>query len=110
MATLVEQWDSILGDQSEDWSQLSLEIRLTDTEQTERACVVLSPLNPWRRDDDFRIGILRFRAASSFGYGSFPGLIRTRLGELDREAVGGTLHLLAGIGALAPVGTQGPIG
>ena len=105
---LAEQWDAILSEQPGDWSQLRLELRLADASTTERACVVLAPLNPWRRDDDYRIGILRFQAASHFGYGSFAGLVRTRLGQLDGEDVGGSLTLLGGIDAVEPVATQGP--
>ncbi len=108
MTPLAEQWDAILSEQAGDWSQLRLELRLADAQTTERACVVLAPLNPWRRDDDYRIGILRFEAASSFGYGAFAGLVRTRLGQLDGEDIGGSLTLLSGIDAVEPVATQGP--
>ena len=105
---LAEQWDAILSEQPGDWSQLRLELRLGDAFSTERACVVLAPLNPWRRDDDFRIGILRFMASSRFGYGSYAGLVRTRLGQLDGEDIGGSLSLLGAIDAVEPVATQGP--
>jgi hypothetical protein len=105
---LAEQWDGILSEQPGDWSQLRLELRLADAATTERACVVTAPLNPWRRDDDFRIGILRFQAASSFGYGSFAGLVRMRLAQLDAEGIGGSLALLGGVEAVEPVATQGP--
>ena len=104
---LAEQWDAIISEQPGDWSQLRLELRLDDTLRTERACVVLAPLNPWRRDDDYRIGILRFMAAARFGYGAFPGLVRTRLGLLDVEGLGGSLALLGGVDAVLPVATQG---
>jgi len=106
---LSEQWDAILSEQPGDWSQISLELRLADAERTERACVVLAPLNPWRRDDDYRVGILRFLSAARFGYGAFPGLVRTRLALLDAEAVGGSLTLLDGVDAVWPVATQGHV-
>jgi hypothetical protein len=106
---LAEQWDAILSEQPGDWSQLRLELRLADDLTTERTCVVLAPLNPWRRDDDFRIGILRFEAAATFGYGSYSGLVRTRLGQLDAEGIGASLTLLGGIEAVEPVATQGPV-
>jgi hypothetical protein len=105
---LAEQWEAIVSEQPGDWSQLRLELRLSDGTSTERACVVLAPLNPWRRDDDYRIGILRFEAAASFGYGSYAGLVRTRLGQLDGEDIGGALSLLGGVDAIEPVATQGP--
>ena len=108
VTALAEQWDAILSDQPGDWSQLRLELRLADGTTTERACVVLGPLNPWRRDDDYRIGILRFQAASNFGYGSFSGLVRMRLAQLDGEGIGGSLMLLGGVEAIEPVATQGP--
>ena len=107
VTALAEQWDAILSEQPGDWSQLQLELRLADGLTTERACVVLAPLNPWRRDDDYRIGILRFQAAARHGYGSFAGLVRTRLGQLDGEDIGGTLTLLGGVDAIEPVATQG---
>jgi hypothetical protein len=108
MTALAEQWEAILSEQPGDWSQLGLELRLADAIHTERVCVVLAPLNPWRRDDDYRIGILRFQAASHFGYGSYAGLVRTRLAQLDREGIGGSLRLLGGVDAVEPVATQGP--
>jgi hypothetical protein len=108
VTALAEQWDAILSEQPGDWSQLRVELRLTDDTRTERACVVLGPLNPWRRDDDFRIGILRFQAAANFGYGAYPGLVRVRLDQLDGEEIGGTLALLGRTESMQPVATQGP--
>jgi hypothetical protein len=108
VAALAEQWDSIVSEQPGDWSQLRLELRLEDAIHTERTCVVLAPLNPWRRDDDYRIGILRFQAAARFGYGTYPGVIRTRLSELDSEGIAGLLTLLDSVDAIEPVATQGP--
>ncbi|HET6171364.1 MAG TPA: hypothetical protein VFD90_02085 [Gaiellales bacterium] len=107
MTPLAEQWDAILSDQPGDWSQLRLELRLDDTTRTERACIVLAPLNPWRRDDDYRIGILRFIAGRRFGYGTYPGLVRLRLAQLDTEDLGGSLALLSGVDDIWPVATQG---
>src|SRR3954453_21968748 len=104
---LAEQWDAILSDEPGDWSQIALELRLADTGQTGRARVRLAPLNPWRRDDDYRIGILRFMSAARFGYGAYPGLVRTRLALLDAQGPGGTLTLLSGVEAISPVATQG---
>ena len=68
---------------------------------------MLGPLNPWRRDDDYRIGILRFRPPRTSATGP-PGLVRTRLGQLDTEAIGGSLALLGRTESMQPVATQGP--
>jgi hypothetical protein len=106
MTSLADQWTQILVEESEDWSHLALELRLTDTERTEEVVVTLAPLNPWRRDDDFRSGVLRFRVARTTGYGAAPGLVAVRLGQL--HGVGGELQVLRSVDAARPVGTQGP--
>ena len=108
MPGLLEQWKAILDDEPSDWSHLSLELRLDDERDTERACVELAPLNPWRRDDDYRSGVLRFRAARSHGYGAAAQLVGARLERLDALGVGGSLRLLSSIDAVLPVATQGP--
>jgi hypothetical protein len=106
MTSLADQWTAILEAESEDWSHLALELRLDDSERTEEVVVVLAPLNPWRRDDDYRSGVLRFRAARTIGYGAAPGLIGVRLNQL--AGVGGELEVLRSVDADRPVATQGP--
>jgi len=106
MTSLAEQWAAILEAESEDWSHLALELRLADTERTEEVVVTLAPLNPWRRDDDYRSGVLRFRVARTLGYGAHPGLVSVRLGQL--LGVHGELEVLRSVDAARPVGTQGP--
>ena len=75
-------------------------------DRTEEVVVVLAPLNPWRRDDDYRSGVLRFRAARTVGYGAAPGLVATRLRQL--AGVEGELEVLRSIDADRPIATQGP--
>jgi hypothetical protein len=106
MTSLADQWTAILAAESEDWSHLALELRLADTELTEEVVVTLAPLNPWRRDDDYRSGVLRFRVARTTGYGAAPGLVAVRLGRL--AGVHGELEVLRVADAARPVGTQGP--
>jgi hypothetical protein len=106
MTSLADQWAAILRDESEDWSHLAIELRLADTELTENVVVVLAPLNPWRRDDDYRSGVLRFRSARTAGYGAAPGLVATRLRQL--VGVEGELEVLRSIDGSRAVGTQGP--
>jgi hypothetical protein len=106
MTSLANQWTAILEAESEDWSHLALELRLADSERTEEVVVTLAPLNPWRRDDDYRSGILRFRVARTLGYGAHPGLVAVRLGQL--AGVEGELEVLRSVDAARPVGTQGP--
>ncbi len=106
MTSLADQWTAILEAESEDWSHLALELRLDDSERTEEVVVTLAPLNPWRRDDDYRSGVLRFRAARAVGYGAAPGLVSVRLAQL--VGVAGELQVLRSLDAARPVGTQGP--
>jgi hypothetical protein len=106
MTSLADQWAQILDDESEDWSHMALELRLADSERTEEVVVTLAPLNPWRRDDDYRSGVLRFRVAHTTGYGAAPGLVAVRLGQL--HGVEGELEVLRALDAVHPVGTQGP--
>jgi hypothetical protein len=106
MTSLVDQWTAILEGESEDWSHMALELRLADSERTEEVVVTLAPLNPWRRDDDYRSGVLRFRVARTVGYGAAPGLVSVRLDQL--VGVEGELQVLRSIDAARPVGTQGP--
>lgn len=106
MTSLADQWTAILEAESEDWSHMALELRLADSERTEEVVVTLAPLNPWRRDDDYRSGVLRFRVARTVGYGAAPGLVSVRLDQL--AGVEGELQVLRSLDAVRPVGTQGP--
>jgi hypothetical protein len=106
MTSLADQWTAILEGESEDWSHLALELRLADSELTEEVVVTLAPLNPWRRDDDYRSGVLRFRVARTTGYGAAPGLVAVRLRQL--AGVHGELQVLRVVDAARAVGTQGP--
>ena len=108
MRPLAEQWHAVLDAEPSDWSHLSLELRLADSERTEDACVVMAPLNPWRDDDDFRSGMLRFRSAHTHGYGAAAGLVGARMAMLDERGIAGTLRVLRSVDAARLVATQGP--
>jgi hypothetical protein len=106
MATLTEQWDSIMSSVPSDWSSVTLQLELRDAAQSEEAALVLSPLNPWH-ERDWRTGTFRFRAAHTFGYGTAAGLCRKRLGTLDSLGVQGSLRRLSEVSDVRPVLTQG---
>jgi len=108
VTALAAQWDEVLAREASDWSHLYLELALTDTQRTEQACVAMAPLNPWRIDDDYRLGRLRFQAARTVGYGAAAGVVRMRMAQLDGAGIGGELTVLRSIDAARPVATQGP--
>ena len=89
VTALAEQWDAILSEQPGDWSQLRLELRLADGIDTERACVVARAAQPVapRRRLPHRHPALPGRVALRLRL--LPGLVRTRLGQLDGEDIGG---------------------
>ena len=108
MATLVEQWDALIGAQPADWSALDCELTLLDAAISEEVALVLSPLNPWHKRD-WRSGVFHFRAAHRFGYGTAAEVCRKRLGTLDSLGVVGTLTQLRSISDVRPVATQGAL-
>jgi hypothetical protein len=108
MTPLADQWQSILGGEAPDWSHLGLELRLADGDRTEETVVAIGPLNPWRRDDDYREGILRFRAARTAGYGAAAQLVAERLRLLDSRGIEGALRVIRAVDAARLVSTQGP--
>jgi hypothetical protein len=107
MAALVEQWDAILAEEPDDWSHLSLELRLGDPERLEEAALLACPLNPWH-GPTWRSGWLRFRTARSSGYGASAELTRAMLGRLDGTGIDGEIRVLGSLDAVLPVATQGP--
>ena len=105
---LAEQWDAILSEQPGDWSQLRLELRLADAlahRARVRRARAAQPVAP-RRRLPHRHPALHGRVALRLRL--VRGLVRTRLGQLDGEDIGGSLTLLGGIEAVEPVATQGP--
>ena len=88
---------------------MNIELELLDANQSEESALVLSPLNPWH-ERDWRSGVIRFRAAHAFGYGTAAALCRKRLATLDSVGVKGTLRLLSRVADVRPVATQGTTG
>ncbi len=71
--------------------------------------MLLAPLNPWRRDDDYRSGILQFRAARTTGYGAAAVSSSARACRCSTTgASAGRLEVLRSIDAVRIVHTQGP--
>ena len=108
MATLVQQWDAILENESADWENAFVELRVADNADLELAALVLCSLNPWH-GETWRSGWLRFRVARTFGYGADDDHTRAMLHKLDNRSVAGKLTLLRSIDHFLPVSTQGTV-
>jgi hypothetical protein len=103
---LAETWDTARATLPPDWSDLYLELELDSSRDLGRAALDLSPLNPRRTGDG---PLLRFRAASRFGYGASPGMVRRCLERCDRDELRGDLRVVRVLSDTFPVATQGPV-
>ncbi|MGI9117130.1 MAG: hypothetical protein ACR2JV_05805 [Gaiellales bacterium] len=108
MAALVQQWDAILADESADWENAFVELRVADNGDLEEAALILCSLNPWH-GESWRSGWLRFRVARTFGYGADDEHARAMLAKVDARGIGGELELLRSIDRFQPVHTQGTV-
>jgi hypothetical protein len=105
-STLLAQWDSLLGELPEDWSDLWAEVELTSSDYLERGALLLAPVNPARAGKRLAF---RFRVARLFGYGGSPEMTRRCLERLDEEGITGTMRILHALSDTKPVATQGPV-
>lgn len=108
MALLAHQWDAIVADESADWENAFVELRVTKNDDLEEAALVLCSTNPWH-GESWRSGWLRFRVARTFGYGADAVHTRAMLAKLDGFGIGGELELLRSIDHFLPVHTQGTV-
>lgn len=107
MPNLQEAWDDALADEPDDWSHVTVELVLADSERMEEAALLVCSVNPWH-GDSWRSGTLRFRAARTHGYGASAQLVRGVLGRLDAVGIHASVRIVSSLAAVAPVGTQGP--
>lgn len=104
--SLVASWEAELAKLPADWSDLVAELELDSSDYIERASLLCVPMNP--RRDGMR-SALRFRAASRFGYGASPGMVRRCLERCDAEAIRGRVWAIQVLSDTRPVATQGPV-
>jgi hypothetical protein len=103
---LPEQWDRLVADLPDDWSDLYAEIELFSSDYLERGALLLAPVNPSRVKERLAY---RFRVARRFGYGASPQMTRRCLERLDDESIRGTVEILRALSDTRPVYTQGPV-
>jgi hypothetical protein len=105
-ATLVESWDAALATLPSDWSDLVGEVDLISSDYLDQAALQLAPINPRLVPPGV---VLRFRCASSFGYGASAGMVRRCLERCDEKGIRGSVSIPRALCSSQPVGTQGPI-
>lgn len=103
---LVASWAAEASKLPPDWTDLVAEIELDSSDYIERASLLCVPMNPRREG---KRSALRFRAASRFGYGASPGMVRRCLERCDAEDIRGRVTVLQVLSDTKPVGTQGPV-
>jgi hypothetical protein len=122
----VPAWEAELTALPEDWSDLYVRLDLESSDYTERAALLLAPVNParWKADARAESALpeggassdslsgkpaFRFRCARAFGYGASPEMTRRCLARLDEEGIRGSLRVLWAVSDAKPVQTQGPV-
>ena len=103
---LAEEWDRLVAELADDWTDVYAEIRLTSSDDLDPAAIALAPVNPSRYGGTLGF---RFRCARSFGYGASPGMVRRSLERLDELGINGSTTILRVLSDTKPVATQGPV-
>jgi hypothetical protein len=104
--SLARQWQGLVDELPEDWSDLYAEVELRSSDYLDRGALLLAPVNP------LRVGgrtAFRFRVARRFGYGASPEMTRRCFERLDAEDIRGTVRILWALSDTKPVYTQGPV-
>ena len=86
---LAATFDEVVSSLPDDWTDLSLDLRIRDEERYVDAAVMLSQINaqPYSRADwHFRINV-----AHRFGHAAAPETVRGTLAKLDVEGIEGEL-------------------
>jgi hypothetical protein len=88
LVSVVDQWQAIERYLPEGWGDARLRLTIPDLGDSDRAAVLLGPVNPGRHGK-----VITFFTAQR-GAGPSPALIRRLLARLDREGIEGQLVLL----------------
>jgi hypothetical protein len=103
---LAAQWDALLAELPDDWSDLLGEVNLESSDYVEPAAVLLIQMNPRRVGASTS---LRFRGARRAGYGVSPEMARRCFERCDEASIRGTLEVLRVLSDTHLVSTQGPV-
>jgi hypothetical protein len=103
---LAQQWELLMSELPEDWSDLYAEVVLASSDYLEPGALLLAPANPTRVPGRLAF---RFRVARRFGYGASPNMTHRCFERLDAESIRGTVRVLWALSDTRPVYTQGPV-
>jgi hypothetical protein len=103
---LARQWELLMSELPEDWSDLYAEVILESSDYLEPGALLLAPANPARVPGRLAF---RFRVARRFGYGASPNMTHRCFERLDAESIRGTVRVLWALSDTRPVYTQGPV-
>jgi len=103
---LAQQWELLMSELPEDWSDLYAEVVLGSSDYLEPGALLLAPVNPARVPGRLAF---RFRVARRFGYGASPNMTHRCFERLDAETIRGTVRVLWALSDSRPVYTQGPV-
>jgi len=104
--SLARQWQGLIDELPEDWSDLYAEVEIRSSDYLERGALLLAPVNPLRVTERTAF---RFRVARRFGYGASPEMTRRCFERLDAENIHGAVRILWALSDTKPVYTQGPV-
>jgi hypothetical protein len=104
--SLAAGWDAEVAKLPAGWRDVYAQIGLDSTDFLARAALHGAPLNPSRVPGEIA---LRFRAASSGGYGASREMTRRALERMDADGITGTVTILHALSDTDDVYTQGPV-
>jgi hypothetical protein len=100
------QWDALVAQLPDDWSDLLCRLTLFSSDDVPRAALLCAPLNPSRPERDVGFD---FRVARRAGYGASGQMTRRCLGRMDEEPIRGSVEILRALSDTHLVATQGPV-
>jgi hypothetical protein len=103
---LALQWDALVGDLPEDWSDLLCRVTLDSSDDVPRAALLSAPLNPSRPSGEVGFD---FRVARLSGYGTSAQMARRCLVRLDQGGIPGAFEILRALSDTHHASTQGPV-
>jgi hypothetical protein len=103
---LAQQWELLLTELPEDWSDLYAEIEFASSDYLDPGALLLAPVNPARVPDRLAF---RFRVARRFGYGASAEMTGRCFERLDADSIRGTVRVVWALSDTRPVYTQGPV-